>query len=182
MKRNNLLKSIIFLSDTSSEVPSKSCWDYGSKLENPYSKLESSYGKLESPYSKLESTYSKLDSPYSKLENPYSKLESHYSKLESPYSKLESHYTSSLASQHFNNIKMDPQQGKYFLTSSECELFHTSLSSPRDKILHLLWPRSNKAEGNFGSKPDKMSSVAIFILGYSSLGEYELVKHTVGSI
>ena len=27
-----------------------------------------------------------------------------------------------------------------------------------------------------------MSSVAIFILGYSSLGEYELVKHTVGSI
>lgn len=46
-------------SDTSSEVPSKSCWDYGSKLENPYSKLESSYGKLESPYSKLESTYSK---------------------------------------------------------------------------------------------------------------------------
>ena len=113
------MKSIIFLSDTSSEVPSKSCWDYGSKLENPYTKLESSYGKLDSPYSKLESTYSKLDSPYSKLENPYSKLEnpyskleSHYSKLDSPYSKLESHYTSSLAQQHFNNIKMDPQQGR----------------------------------------------------------------------
>ena len=112
ISRNNLLKSILFHLDTGSEVSSKSCWDYGSKLENPYTKLESSYGKLDSPYSKLESTYSKLDSPYSKLENPYSKLESHYSKLESPYSKLESHYTSSLASQHFNNIKMDPQQGK----------------------------------------------------------------------
>ena len=81
-------------------------------MENPYSKLESGYSKLESPYTKLESTYSKLESPYSKLENPYSKLESHYSKLDSPYSKLESHYTSSLASQHFNNIKMDPQQGE----------------------------------------------------------------------
>ena len=87
-----------------SDIAAKSCWDY-SKLENPYSKLESSY-------SKLESTYGKLESPYSKLENPYTKLESHYSKLDaSPYSKLESHYTSSLASQHFNNIKMDPQQG-----------------------------------------------------------------------
>ena len=74
----------------SSDIAAKSCWDY----------------------SKLESTYGKLESPYSKLENPYSKLESHYSKLDaSPYSKLESHYTSSLASQHFNNIKMDPQQG-----------------------------------------------------------------------
>ena len=111
LSRNNLIK-ILFHLDTGSEVSSKSCWDYGSKLENPYTKLESSYGKLDSPYSKLESTYSKLESPYSKLENPYSKLESHYSKLESPYSKLESHYTSSLASQHFNNIKMDPQQGK----------------------------------------------------------------------
>ena len=90
----------------STDISSKGCWEYGSKLENPYTKLESSY-------SKLESTYSKLESPYSKLENPYSKLESHYSKLDtSPYSKLESHYTSSLASQHFNNIKMDPQQGK----------------------------------------------------------------------
>ena len=88
----------------STDIAAKSCWDY-SKLENPYTKLESSY-------SKLESTYGKLESPYSKLENPYSKLESHYSKLDaSPYSKLESHYTSSLASQHFNNIKMDPQQG-----------------------------------------------------------------------
>ena len=83
----------------SSDISGKSCWaEYGSKLENSYSKLES--------------TYSKLESPYSKLENPYSKLESHYSKLDtSPYSKLETHYTSSLASQHFNNIKMDPQQG-----------------------------------------------------------------------
>ena len=88
----------------SADIAAKSCWDY-TKLENPYTKLESSY-------SKLESTYGKLESPYSKLENPYSKLESHYSKLDaSPYSKLESHYTSSLASQHFNNIKMDPQQG-----------------------------------------------------------------------
>ena len=130
------MKSIIFLSDTSSDVPSKSCWDYGSKLENPYSKLESSYGKLESPYSKLESTYSKLDNPYSKLENPYSKLESHYSKLESPYSKLESHYTSSLASQHFNNIKMDPQQGKYlslYLTSREMWII-SSLTPPEIKF------------------------------------------------
>ena len=111
----------------SSELTAKTCWDYG-KLENPYTKLESTYGKLESPYSKLESTYGKLESPYSKLENPYSKLESPYSKLESPYSKLENPYSklenpyaSSLTSQHFNNIKMDPQQGNI-------ELFcHTSL-------------------------------------------------------
>ena len=98
-------------------MSSKGCWEYSSKLENPYSKLETGYSKLESPYSKLESTYSKLESPYSKLENPYSKLESHYSKLDSPYSKLESHYTSSLASQHFNNIKMDPQQGMVYLNT-----------------------------------------------------------------
>ena len=92
-----------------SEISGKGCWEYSSKLENPYSKLESSYSsKLESSYSKLESTYGKLESSYSKLENPYSKLDSHYSKLDNPYSKLESHYTSSLASQHFNNIKMDP--------------------------------------------------------------------------
>ena len=71
----------------SAELTSKSCWDYG-KLD---------YSKLESPYSKLES--------YSKLENPYSKLEN-------PYSKLESSYTSSLTSQHFNNIKVDSQQGE----------------------------------------------------------------------
>ena len=64
----------------SAELTSKSCWDYG-----------------------------KLD--YSKLESPYSKLES-YSKLENPYSKLESSYTSSLTSQHFNNIKVDSQQGE----------------------------------------------------------------------
>ena len=107
-----LLTIQILLFTDSSDISGKSCWDYGGKLENPYSKLESSYSKLESPYSKLESSYSKLESPYSKLENPYSKLESHYSKLDSPYTKLESHYTSSLASQHFNNIKMDPQQGK----------------------------------------------------------------------
>ena len=94
---------VIVLIPESSEPTTKSCWDYG-KLENPYSKLEN-------PYSKLESSYSKLESTYGKLESPYSKLESHYSKLDSPYSKLESHYTSSLTSQHFNNIKMDPQQG-----------------------------------------------------------------------
>ena len=86
-------------------------------MESTYSKLESPYTKLESTYGKLDSPYSKLDNPYSKLESPYSKLESPYSKLENPYSKLESPYTSSLTSQHFNNIKMDPQQGNNDFTN-----------------------------------------------------------------
>jgi len=107
------------LYNESSELTAKTCWDYG-KLESTYSKLESPYTKLESTYGKLDSPYSKLDNPYSKLESPYSKLESPYSKLENPYSKLESPYTSSLTSQHFNNIKMDPQQDPYAM------LCHTS--------------------------------------------------------
>lgn len=117
----------------SSDISGKSCWaEYGSKLENSYSKLESTYSKLESPYSKLEN-------PYSKLENPYSKLESHYSKLDSPYSKLESHYTSSLAQQHFNNIKMDPQQGREnTLVRLNISQSHEKIHSPRVKSLYLL--------------------------------------------
>ena len=137
MTFNETIKTLlIFLSLIleSSELTAKACWDYG-KLENPYTKLESTYGKLESPYSKLESTYGKLESPYAKLDNPYSKLESPYSKLESPYSKLEnpyskleSPYASSLTSQHFNNIKMDPQQGKYNSMINPSPILHFILT------------------------------------------------------